>query len=223
MNLAPCILWSGRAVIWLCAEKQRNTWTTFRRVFLHYILSSLFHSLLFYIWSYGPGSSVGIANELPAVLSVIESRWGRNFPPLQTGPVAHPTSCTMGNVSFPAVKCSRGVLLTTHSFYCRGHGRVEQYLYPPSGQHRACKRINVLLYIWLYVLHAFVLFCKLCIFIVMYMYSYCYVCSVLYAPTNWHSSATLTAMLSSFSSVVNQCQNINRKDGTRPALLPIRP
>ena len=34
------------------------------------------------------------------------------------------------------------------------------------------------LYIWFYVLYAFVLFCKLCIFIVMFMYSYCYVRSV---------------------------------------------
>jgi len=34
--------------------------------------------------------------------------------------------------------------------------------------------------ICLYVLYAFVYFCKLCIFIVMFMYSYRYVCSVLY-------------------------------------------
>ena len=44
----------------------------------------------------------------------IESRWGRNFPPVQTGPGTHPTSCTMGTGSFPGVKCGRGVLLTTH-------------------------------------------------------------------------------------------------------------
>jgi len=36
------------------------------------------------------------------------------------------------------------------------------------------------LYIWLYVLFAFVKFCKLCIFIVMFIYCYCYICSVLY-------------------------------------------
>ena len=34
-------------------------------------------------------------------------------------------------------------------------------------------------YTWLYVLYASVYFCKLCIRIVMFMYSYCYVCSVL--------------------------------------------
>ena len=39
---------------------------------------------------------------------------GRNFPPVQTGPGAHPASCTMGTGSFPGVKYGRGVLLTTH-------------------------------------------------------------------------------------------------------------
>ena len=34
--------------------------------------------------------------------------------PVQTGPVAHPASCTMGTGSFPGVKCGQGVLLNTH-------------------------------------------------------------------------------------------------------------
>ena len=46
----------------------------------------------------------------------------------------------MGTGSFPGVKWGRGVLTP---FYCRGHGRVELYLYPPSGPHRACKRITL--------------------------------------------------------------------------------
>jgi len=58
----------------------------------------------------GPGNSVG----LWAARSGIESRWGRDFPPVQTGPVAHPASCTMGTGSFPGVNCGRGVLLATH-------------------------------------------------------------------------------------------------------------
>ena len=62
----------------------------------------------------GPGSSVGIATELRAGRSGIESRWGRDFPPFRTGPVAHPASCKMGTGSFPGVNCGRGVLLTTH-------------------------------------------------------------------------------------------------------------
>ena len=63
----------------------------------------------------GPGSSVGIATELGAGRSGIESRWGQDFPPVQTGPGAHPASCKMGTGSFPEVKCGRGVL-TTHPF-----------------------------------------------------------------------------------------------------------
>jgi len=34
----------------------------------------------------GPGSSVGIATELWAGQSGIESRWGRDFPPVKTSP-----------------------------------------------------------------------------------------------------------------------------------------
>jgi len=41
-------------------------------------------------------------------------RWGRDFPPVQTGPGAHPASCTMGTGTFPGVKCGQDVLLTTH-------------------------------------------------------------------------------------------------------------
>ena len=44
----------------------------------------------------------------------IESQWGRDFPPVQKGPGAHPASCKMDNGSFLGVKSGRGVLLTTH-------------------------------------------------------------------------------------------------------------
>jgi len=60
------------------------------------------------------GSSVGIATELRTGRSGMESRWGRDFPPVQTGPEAHPVSCKMGIGSLLGVKCGRGVLLTTH-------------------------------------------------------------------------------------------------------------
>ena len=36
--------------------------------------------------------------------------------PVQTGPRAHPASCTMGTGSFPGIKSGRGVTLTTHPF-----------------------------------------------------------------------------------------------------------
>jgi hypothetical protein len=46
--------------------------------------------------------------------SGIEFQWGRDFPPVQTGPGAHTASCTMSTGSFPGVKCGWGLLLTTH-------------------------------------------------------------------------------------------------------------
>jgi hypothetical protein len=64
----------------------------------------------------GPVSSVGIATELRAGRSGIKSRWGRDFPPVKTGPGVHPASCKMGTRSFPGVKCGRVVLLNTHPF-----------------------------------------------------------------------------------------------------------
>jgi hypothetical protein len=38
----------------------------------------------------------------------------RFYAPVQTGPGAHPASCTMGTGSCPGVKSSRGVTLTPH-------------------------------------------------------------------------------------------------------------
>ena len=61
----------------------------------------------------GPGTVVGIATAYGFDGPGIESRWGRRHSaPVQTGPEAHPTSCTMGTVSFPGVRCGRGVRLT---------------------------------------------------------------------------------------------------------------
>ena len=62
------------------------------------------------------GSSVSVVTELRAERSGMESRWGRDFPLVQTGRGAHPASCKIGTGSFPGIKCSRGVLLTTHPF-----------------------------------------------------------------------------------------------------------
>ena len=61
-----------------------------------------------YIYIFGPGSSVGIETELLAGRSGIESRWGRDFPPFQTGPGAHPVSCKMGYRFFPEGKVRPG-------------------------------------------------------------------------------------------------------------------
>jgi hypothetical protein len=78
----------------------------------------------------GSGS---IATELRAERSgvriPVEARFST---PVQTGPGAHPASCTMGNVSFPGVESGRGVTLTPHPLLVpRSKNRVEQYLYSP--------------------------------------------------------------------------------------------
>ena len=53
----------------------------------------------------GRDSSVGIATRYGLDGPGIESRYGANFTtPVQTGPGAHPASCTMVNGSFPGVK-----------------------------------------------------------------------------------------------------------------------
>ena len=63
----------------------------------------------------GPGSSVGIATGYGAGRSgdriPVEARFSA---PVQTGPGAHPDSCTMGTGSFSGVKSGRGVTLTPH-------------------------------------------------------------------------------------------------------------
>ena len=57
----------------------------------------------------GPGSVVGIATGYLLDGPGIEYRWGRDFPHLvQTGPGAHPASCTMGTGSFPGGKVRPG-------------------------------------------------------------------------------------------------------------------
>ena len=63
----------------------------------------------------GPGSVVSIATGYGLDGPRIEFRWGVRFSAsVQTGPGAHPASCTMGTGSFPGVKSGQGVTLTTH-------------------------------------------------------------------------------------------------------------
>jgi hypothetical protein len=65
----------------------------------------------------GPGSSVGIVTGYRLDGPGIKSRWGARFSaPIQTGPGAHPASCTMGTGSFPGVVSSLGVTLDSHPF-----------------------------------------------------------------------------------------------------------
>jgi hypothetical protein len=63
----------------------------------------------------GPGGSVSIATDYGLDGPGIESRWGGEiFAHVQTGPGAHPASCTMGTGSIQGVKRpERGVDHTT--------------------------------------------------------------------------------------------------------------
>jgi hypothetical protein len=90
-----------------------------------------------YISPCGPGSVVGIATGYGLNGPRIESRWRARFSaPVQTGPGAHPASCTMGTGSFAGVKSDRGVTLTPSSPSSTvGHERVELYLYSPYGPY----------------------------------------------------------------------------------------
>ena len=60
-------------------------------------------------------SSVGIATGYGLDGPGIESRYGARFSaPVQTGPGAHPASCTMGTGSFQGAKSGTEVTLTPH-------------------------------------------------------------------------------------------------------------
>ena len=66
---------------------------------------TVFIGILSFFFFDGRDSSVGIATRYGLDGPGIESLWGAIFSaPVQTGPGAHPTSCTMGTGSFPGVK-----------------------------------------------------------------------------------------------------------------------
>jgi len=85
--------------------------------------------LYHYIQVSGLGSSVGIATGYG--LDGLGFEGERYFAPVQTGPGAHPASCTMGTGSFSGVKSGRGVT----PFQCQGLERVELYLFSPYGPY----------------------------------------------------------------------------------------
>ena len=77
----------------------------------------------------GQGSVDGIATGYWLDGPGIESRWRQDFPHLSwpaLGPTQPPVQW---------VKSGRAVTLTPHPFWCRGHERVELYLYSPYGPY----------------------------------------------------------------------------------------
>ena len=99
----------------------------------------------------GPVSSVGIATELRVGRSGIEFRWRRDFPPVQTGPGAHPASCKIGTVAFPMVKRCRGVLLTTHPLLVQWSWKSRAITLPTLWATPGLYRYHFILYVWIYI------------------------------------------------------------------------
>jgi hypothetical protein len=111
---------------------------------------------------YGPGSVVGIATGYWLDDPGIESRWGVRFSTLvQTGPGAHPASCTMGTRSFPELKSGRGVTLIPHTLLVlwsrksRAIPLLPIWAVRPVQSLSACTRVRFLLCL----LHCSVLLC----------------------------------------------------------------
>ena len=102
-----------------------------------------------YMISHGPGSIVGIVTGYGLDGPGIESRWGARFSaPIQTGPRAHPASCTMDNRSFPGVKNGQGVTLSPHpllvpwSWKGRAIPLLPLWAVQPVQSLSACTRVN---------------------------------------------------------------------------------
>jgi len=86
-----------------------------------------------------PGSSVCIASGYGLDDPGIESRWGARFSsPVQTGPGAHPASCTVGTGSFPGVNSGRGVTLTPHTLLVLLVMKEYSYTSTPPMGRTAC-------------------------------------------------------------------------------------
>jgi len=72
----------------------------------------------------------------------IESRWKARFSaPVQNGPGAHVTPCTIGTGSLKGVK-RPGVVLTTHSHIAPGLKKEYSYTSTPPLGLRGCFRLN---------------------------------------------------------------------------------
>ena len=97
-------------------------------------------------------SSVGIATRYGLDGPGIESRWAARFSaPVQTGPGAHPASCTKGTGSFPGVKPpGRGADHPPPSKR-RGHERVRAIALLTLWAFVACYRENLYLYLYTFL------------------------------------------------------------------------
>ena len=99
----------------------------------------------------GLGSVVAIATGYGLGGPGIESRWGSRFSaPVQTGPGAHPASCTMGTGCFLGVKSGQGVTLTPYPLLVpwsrkgRAIPLLTLWVVRPVQNLSACTRVHIL-------------------------------------------------------------------------------
>ena len=123
---------------WICRKNQQDS---------HF--SSLMISFSHIVFDRGRDSSVSIATGYGLERPGIDSRWGLRFSALvQTGPGAHPASCTMCTGSFPGVKSGRGVTLTPHpllvpwSWKGRDISLLPLWVVRPVQSLSACTRVT---------------------------------------------------------------------------------
>jgi hypothetical protein len=96
--------------------------------------SSILHILPVALYHVGSDGSIGIATRYELDDLRIESQWGERFSaPVQTGPGAHPASCTMGTGSLSRGKGAEAWRWSPTPSSAEVKERVELYLYSPSG------------------------------------------------------------------------------------------
>ena len=97
-------------------------------------------------------SAVSIASRYELDGVGIKSRWGARFSaPVQTGPVAHPASYTIGTGSFPGVNQPGHDIDHPPPSSAEVEERVELYLYSHSGAFVASSRVTFTLTLPMYV------------------------------------------------------------------------
>ena len=85
---------------------------------------------------------------------------GRDFPPVQTGPGAHPASCKMGTGSFPGLKC--GVRRAADRSPSSRAAVMEKYSFTSTHRLGHTGPVRGTLYIYISCLYC-VLFFNLCL------------------------------------------------------------